>query len=180
MSWQLLILDDRYEINTEFPYKIRKRRYHSRFVEDIQCDSGSLVKLSEKLYQKARVVMGQFKPPPAQMEWDKLYVYRVNRDPNDYHLDNLEWMTPLEFAKVKKNGGRERDYLNELPDDAVAISHYRNHQFDGIYVRGGVYYQAIGSQYRALPRSMGHFVKVRDIDGVEVNLPVEVHNPKKP
>ncbi len=81
-----LCVDNRFEIGTTFPYVIRNCIYAP--AECIDGHGYPLVKLSDKIYYKHRLVAMQFIPNPD----NKKRVKHINRNRSDYHIENLCWV----------------------------------------------------------------------------------------
>jgi hypothetical protein len=85
MTWVPLKVNSDYEINNEYPYEVRKKKT-GLILKNTKHETGWMIRLDKKLYQKHRIVMEQFNPSTDE---SKCIVDRKNGDKNDYHLDNL-------------------------------------------------------------------------------------------
>jgi hypothetical protein len=182
MNWQFLKMNEKYQINTEYPYAIRKLST-KRVIHDIKSQNGLMVKLGEKLYQKHRVVMQQFNP--LKSDDSKMIVHRINGNKNDYHLSNLIWMTSTEFANVIPQTfrhGETIEYFEKLPDGASPVLKYNDHEFNNLYFHDNEFYVTIrDGRFKKLVKSSGYltpYYGVKDTNGKRVIISYEVFKSK--
>ena len=155
MSWIDCVIDDDYEIYTEFPYQIR-RKSNNRIVNEAIDDKGYIrCYLNGKLYKKHRIIALQFIPNDDTI--NKTMVDHINHDRTDYHISNLRWVTRNDNARnMSTLMGEEINILDELPSTAEQLDSYGKHWFDGLYIDYDTQklYLFNGVNYRQLvPRS---------------------------
>lgn len=127
MCWETLVLDDKLEINTEYPHKIRTKKTKRELKEQTKGDYIE-VYIAGKKYRKHRVIALQFIPNPEQ----KPCIDHINRDKHDNHIDNLRWATyrDNQLNKEKYKRVNEDVYIKELPEKCFVIEHYSGHDFN--------------------------------------------------
>ena len=132
MSFERLKFNSDYEIETEYPYRIR-RIGKNRFVSECEQTNGYIaVNIHKKRVPKHRLIALQFiqnNSPETKTQVDHL-----NRIKTDNQIENLRWVTPSEnirnSAKPNKN---ESEYLDEFPELTIEIAEYNGYDFDGYH-----------------------------------------------
>ena len=170
--WQVLRLDCRYEICTDYPYPVRKISDH-RVVREFHESSGYYrLTLAKKKFYKHRVVASQFieNDDPDR----KTQVDHINNDREDFRVSNLRWCTPSENNKNRGGHTRPFEYVDEIPDDAIVVDHYNDHCFDNLYYRDGVFYTHNGSRCRKFnilsTKAGSPFICAQSTEGKEVKI----------
>ena len=131
-SWVTLNYDSDYEINTDYPYQIRKKS-KLKILKETQTDIGYLVlTLNKKLVYKHRIVAHQFIPnddPETKIQIDHIDRNRLNN-----RINNLRWVTAKENNQNKSEYRTQpSEYLYELPETADPILEYNIFKFNRYY-----------------------------------------------
>ena len=132
MSWLDLIgFEDDYEIYSEYPYQIRRKRDGYVLKETI--DGGYYrVQLNGRLYLKHRIIAEQFIENPDNFE----VVDHKNKIKTDNHILNLRWVSQSTNCK-NKSGNKGVEYTiidyDDCPDDLVQVRDYGKHEFEDYY-----------------------------------------------
>ena len=134
MTWIDCVVDDDYEISTEYPYHIRRKSNHRIIKEHIDSTKGNYVyvNLNGNRYRKHRIIAEQFIPNPNGFPC----VDHINHDRTDYHVQNIRWCSYSDNCKNKSSHkGVEYEYIedDDLPDDLIIVSDYGNHEFEDLY-----------------------------------------------
>lgn len=178
-EWETCVVDPEYEINTLYPYEIR-RKSNKRTISEGYTSYGYVqVTLNRKSFRKHRIVALQWIPNPDP---DKLTdVDHIDRDRNNYHISNLRWVSSrVNNRNRSSTNGVIYEYINEIPDDSIKITDYGAHQFEDYYyyhddeTNKDFFYWYNGNEYRILhinvPKSGSLFVYMNDIDNKRVLL----------
>ena len=148
-EWEVLKVDDDYEICREYPYQIRRARDGYILRESTNNYGYLMVHLNGHLYLKHRLIAEQFIPNPDNLP--QIDHHDHNRLNN--HIDNLSWVS---HHDNQNNHDRYRDrkieYVQELPDDVIVVNQYKNYHFEGYYFANDVFYKDVGNgTYRIVP-----------------------------
>ena len=151
-EWELLRDHPDYEICIEYPYQIRKISTGRILKESIQTKGYLQVRLNGKAYLKHRLVALQWieNPDPEHLT----QIDHLNHTKTDNHIDNLSWVSNDQNANNKHtaNNGREVDYADELPDNAIIVNHYNNCTFNNYYFADDRFFKQIhNGKYRVIP-----------------------------
>ena len=133
-EWQTCVVDDEYEIFSEFPYPIRRKSNHRIIKETYDKASGYIkCSLNCKQYRKHRLIALQFidnDDPENKTEID-----HMDRNKTNNHISNIRWVSRSENQKNKSSSyGRHFTYLDELPESAESLDSYNGHDLDGVFV----------------------------------------------
>ena len=133
--FEVLKFNSDYEIEKEFPHRIRKIWKTTFISEFVKKDGYIYVNIYRKLVSKHRLIALQFienEEPDT-----KIYVDHVNRNKLDNRIENLRWCTPYEncmnSTRPTTINRQHSEYLNELPPDSELIEEYNGYKFDRYY-----------------------------------------------
>ena len=121
-----------YEINTKYPYSIRKKsnkyiiKEHENKQGYIACRIDGIVRM------KHRILAEQFieNDDPEH----KVQIDHINHIRSDNHLNNIRWCTISENVRNKAAyNGVKVEYVDELPEDAIKIKLYKGIEFDNYF-----------------------------------------------
>jgi len=133
MSWVDCVCDNDYEINTEYPYNIRRKGSDKIINESIHKPTGYIrCSLNRKNYLKHRIVALQFIPnddPENKTEID-----HRDHDRTNYHIENLVWKTRSDNQKNISGYGKKYVFIDELPTTAKPLLKYNNHELKDVFV----------------------------------------------
>ena len=151
-QWEVLRDHPDYEICREYPHQIRRVQDGRILKESIQTKGYLQVRLSGKAYLKHRLVALQWigNPDPEHLT----QIDHLNHHKTDNHIDNLSWVTNNQNANNRHtaNNGREVDYVDELPDNAIIVNHYNNCTFNNYYYDDDRFFKQIhNGKYRVIP-----------------------------
>ena len=114
-----------YEIQTTYPYNIRKKKTGRILKESINKEHGYVdVCLNRKTYSKHILVAKQFikNDDPEH----KTQIDHINRDKTDYHLSNLRYVSSSENCRNRgvstANTTIKYEFVDDIPDDAIVSS----------------------------------------------------------
>ena len=130
--FEVLKFDSDFEIEKEFPHRIR-RIGNNTFKRESETNNGYIqVSINGKPVMKHRLIALQF------IENDnpetKTQVDHINRVRSDNRLQNLRWVTPSENSKnSKKLNIRKAEYLDEFPELSFEIAEHNGYDFDEYY-----------------------------------------------
>ncbi|KAA6363746.1 MAG: hypothetical protein EZS28_040725 [Streblomastix strix] len=163
-QWQILTVDNDYEILTDEPYTIRKKSNGFIPITRINSDGYVDIKLNRVPYRLHRVLAIQFIPNPDNLP----EIDHINRNKSDNRLENLRWVTRSQNQKNKtSNHGVQYEYVDELSDDAIEITDYGDYKFEFYYYDNNDFWFYNGVQYRKLhmiDNGWSYHVKVTDIN----------------
>ena len=172
-NWEVHVIDDDYEINTKYPYDIR-RIGKKRIIKEYQEKEGYIrLSLNGKKFYKHRIVAFQFIPNDDPKH--KTQVDHINHEEYDYRVENLRWCTVSENNKNKSGHKNPFEYVDKLPEDAVEVEEYNGHYFDNLFYCDNVFYVYNGIKYRKLNKlkqanSESYFVCTFDTEGKQVKI----------
>ena len=137
-EWETLKVDNDYEINTDYPYQIRRKS--DQYVLSESYSNGYIVvTLNGKQYKKHRLIAEQFisNDDPEH----KTQVDHINHNRSDYHLSNLRWVTPKQNNLNKSSlRGIQYEYFDDIPDESTVIDFYETRNGMRYFDEGRYYY----------------------------------------
>ena len=173
-EWETCVEDNAYEINTAYPYPIRKKSNGKIISENIMKIGYPRVKLNQKDKYKHIIVAKQWleNDDPAH----KTDVDHIDTNRTNYHLNNLRWVSKTENNRNRSgNKGITYTYLNELPEGTETLESYGKHDLDGYYINHELekVYVFNGVRYRELVpvRNKGNIAYYAcDVEGKKCKL----------
>ncbi|KAK8887163.1 hypothetical protein M9Y10_038201 [Tritrichomonas musculus] len=113
--------EDKYEILNQYPFIIRRKSDKYVIKENINNAGYPCVSLNAKKTPKHQIIAKQFIPNPKNLP----QIDHINHDRTDYHLENLRWTNQSENMKnVSSRNGVEYEFIDNIPDEAIEITHY--------------------------------------------------------
>ena len=176
MSWVDCVIDNDYEIFTEYPHQIRRKSNKRIVAESITTNGYIQCKLNNRNYRKHRIIAIQFIPNPDNLP----DVDHIDRNRQNNHISNLQWVNNSSNQKNKSSHkGYQYVFLDELPETAEPLDSYNGYDLDGIFVdyEEKKLYLFNGRQYRELIpcRNGGSiYYSVQDIQNKRIKLYHEV------
>lgn len=151
-GWEVLRDHPDYEICREYPHQIRKISTHRILKESIQTKGYLQVILNGKKYLKHRLIALQWidNPDPEHLT----QIDHLNHTKTDNHIDNLSWVTNNQNANNRHTAknGRNIEYVQTLPDNAIIVNHYNNCTFNDYYYDDDRFFKQIhNGKYRVIP-----------------------------
>ena len=144
MSWEILKVNDAYEICKEYPHQIRKRAT-GRIIKECEDRDGYLrCALNRKLYLKHRLIAIQWIENPDNLPC----VDHINHCRTDNHINNLRW------ASVADNSNNlvKQTLVDNIPEDAIVVDKYNGYTFKDLYFHDDVFYKYNGINYTIRPK----------------------------
>ena len=135
MAWINCLVNEDYEIYTEYPFYIRKKKNQKIVKEGVNNISGYVyVYLNKVQYYKHKIVAMHFIENDSPLI--KTDVDHINHDRSDYRLENLRWVSHKENLRNKSSfKGVEYEYIeyDDMPDDLVEVRDYGKYSFEDYY-----------------------------------------------
>ena len=130
-EWQELVADTDYEINTEYPYPIRRKGTTDIISESNRGHGYIQVNLNRRKAYKHRVVALQWVPNPDDLP----EIDHINGIRDDNHIDNLRWVSrSTNMSNTTKYRSHQFNIIDELPETADNLDSYNGYEFDGLYI----------------------------------------------
>jgi hypothetical protein len=148
-KWEELKINTEYEINDSYPYKIRKKGRRNRFLKETPNTKDNYIYLSigKKHPPKHRVVAQQWIPNPDNLP----FVDHTNHKTNDYHIENLRWISESNNGYNKKGLGTiEYEWFNESSESKITIDKFNGWEFKNFFFDNGDFYLKSNDMYRKL------------------------------
>ena len=172
--WIECIIDNDYEIFTEYPHPIRKKGSDKLVSEWLDKDGYLMINLNKNKKRKHRIIAQQFIPNPDNLP----QVDHRNRIRTDNRIPNLRWVSSSDNSKnIGSSHGIVFEFFYEIPceneDGIIEVRDYGNHQFEDLFYCDNWFYQWNGIKYRRLHISYDKgsaFVSVLDIEGKQCKL----------
>ena len=109
MSWITCIVDEEYEIFSEFPFQVRKKK-NQRIVKEYLSKGTGYIKLNlnKKPFLKHRVIALQFikNPDPENFK----FVDHCNHIKTDNRIENLRWCS----QQQNMNNRSDQIFIDEI------------------------------------------------------------------
>ena len=177
-EWQVCICNPNYEIQVEYPNRLRNKETKQLVREWIGKGKYGrgyvLVHLGNKKLLKHRIVAQQFLENP-----DKLpQVDHRNGIRTDNHISNLRWCSRSTNLKNRNScGGKPFVYLEQLPDTAEPLESYNNHEFQDLYLdkNNSKLYLDNGARIREIEPVNGYY-NVLDKEGNRFRINEQIYN----
>ena len=128
MSWVKCVCDSDYEIFTEYPFQIRKKKNQRIVKEYLHKGTGYVaLYLSKKFYRKHRIIALQFIPNPNPEKFK--FVDHIDRNRLNNEISNLRWVS----NQINSNNRNTQQFVDELPDDSFVVERYKDYEFEFLY-----------------------------------------------
>ena len=151
-QWLECVVDNDYEIWSEYPHPIRRKGSDKVVSECIDKSNDYVVcRLNNKKRYKHRIITQQFIPNPDNLP----QVDHINRNRTDNRIENLRWVSLSDNNKNRaSNKGVVYEFFDEIPcedeDDIIEVRDYGTHQFEDLYFYDNWFYFWNGIQYKRL------------------------------
>ena len=150
INWVDLTINSEYEIYSEFPYQIRRKKGKRILTETVHKSSGYYrVYLNRKTFYKHRLIAQQF----IQGFHENCEIDHINRVRSDNRIENLRIVTRRDNCLNKSfKGDIIYNYVDETPDDTILLDKYGEYEFEFYYFseQNNEFYYYNGVQYRVL------------------------------
>jgi len=173
-NWEELKIDSDYEIYNQYPYPIRRKNSDRLVKESINGEGYVRCTLNRKQLFKHRIVAQQW------LENDnpelKIQIDHVNHNRADNRLTNLRWVSASEnqMNRSASRGGIVHEFIDKLPDEAIVVLDYNEHEFEDLYYYNDYFYFYNGIQYRKLhiiyKKNGSAVVNTKDIEGKQCQI----------
>ena len=173
-EWLECIVDTDYEINSEYPYNIRRIGSSKVINECVDRSTGYVIcHLNRHKYSKHRIVAKQFIPNPDSLP----DVDHINHNRTDYHIENLRWVSKSQNnSNISSHLGIDYKDIEELSDEAIEVTDYNNHEFEFLYYDedDDSFYLYTGVNYRKLHVNISAkgyaFINAQDTNNKHVKI----------
>ena len=131
-EWLECVVDNDYEIYSEFPYPIRRKGSDKVIKESIYHDYVDCC-LNCRIFKKHRIIVQQFitNDDPEH----KTQVDHINHNRADNRVENLRWVSVSENNKNKAGyAGRKYIFIDELPETAEQLTAYNGYEFAELFI----------------------------------------------
>lgn len=151
MSWIDCVVDEDYQIYSEYPHQIRRKSNHRIIKESSDKSTGYInCCLNQQKFKKHRIIAQQFIPNSNNLP----IVDHINHDKTDNHISNLRWASISDNNKnISSMNGNEFELFDEIPaepEDIILVNHYGAHQFENLYYANDYFYYDNDVNYRRL------------------------------
>ena len=170
-----------YEISTSYPFIVRNMKTKHVLKESIYHYDGDdgypRIKIGNKVIRKHILIAKQFIANDDPLHLTQ--VDHINHDRTDYHIENLRWVSQSDNQKNRCKstvGNITYEYVNKIPDDAIVVNQYNNHEFEFYYYVESTdkFYFYNGQQYRIL-----YVNEMKDTGALYVIMMSKVNKPVK-
>ena len=164
---------DDYEILSVYPFTIRRKDNHHEVKESKNNEGYPRVHLNTKTYFKHRLIALQFIPNDDPEHKDQ--VDHKNRITDDYHIENLSWVSQSQNQMNKgSNRGIVYQYVDQISDEATIINEYNGHHFEHYFYHENNFYYYNGLSYRILhineAKRNTYYVNLMNTEGKRVRI----------
>ena len=165
-----------YKIYNCYPYPIKKISNDKIISESINTKSGYVqIALNGQCKQKHIIVAKQFIRNNDRK--NKPIVDHIDRNRANYNVSNLRWVSQQENM-LNRSSSKRDDPVKNIPDEAIVIDKYGDHQLENYYYYDNVFYFYNGIEYNKLyinETKRGYkFVNVRDVNNKKTTLTISV------
>ena len=165
-----------YKIYNCYPYPIKKISNDKIIRESINTKSGYVqIALNGQCKQKHIIVAKQFIRNNDRK--NKPIVDHIDRNRANYNVSNLRWVSQQENM-LNRSSSKRDDPVKNIPDEAIVIDKYGDHQLENYYYYDDVFYFYNGIEYNKLyinETKRGYkFVNVRDVNNKKTTLTISV------
>ncbi|KAK8837023.1 hypothetical protein M9Y10_037068 [Tritrichomonas musculus] len=165
-----------YKIYNCYPYPIKKISNDKIIRESINTKSGYVqIALNGQCKQKHIIVAKQFIRNNDRK--NKPIVDHIDRNRANYNVSNLRWVSQQENM-LNRSSTKRDDPVKNIPDEAIVIDKYGDHQLENYYYYDNVFYFYNGIEYNKLyinETKRGYkFVNVRDVNNKKTTLTISV------
>ena len=165
-----------YKIYNCYPYPIKKISNDKIIRESINTKSGYVqIALNGQCKQKHIIVAKQFIRNNDRK--NKPIVDHIDRNRANYNVSNLRWVSQQENM-LNRSSSKRDDPVKNIPDEAIVIDKYGDHQLENYYYYDNVFYFYNGIEYNKLyinETKRGYkFVNVRDVNNKKTTLTISV------
>ena len=165
--------EDDYEILNEYPFTIRRQSDQYEIKESTAGNGYVTVHLNGVTQNKHELIALQFIPNDDPEH--KTQVDHKNKHRDDYHIENLRWVTRSQNGLNKSSHlGIIYEYVDDIPEDSLVVDEYGKHKFEDYYFYDDVFYFYNGIQYRKLHinemKDGTRYVKMKNIDNKYVTV----------
>ncbi len=169
----ILDFENDYEILNEYPYTIRRKNDKYEIKEYYDNNGYVRIVLNQRKYLKHVIIAKQFitNDDPD----NKTQVDHINRNRTDYHIENLRWVSSSENNK-NRIGTKNiiYEYVDDLPDEAIVVDEYANHEFENYFYYDDCFYFYNGIQYRKLYKNTKKggliYSNLNDVNNKKINV----------
>ena len=165
---------DNYEINTEYPHRIRRKsdkKLISEWIDESKNNNYMKIYLNKRNWYKHKVIALQFieNDDPE----NKTQVDHIDHDRTNNHISNLRWVSQFENMRNRKSYGKNKravEYIDQLPEDVIDIKFYNSIEFENYYYspKENKFYYDNGAKYRLVPihttKNGFDYICARDIE----------------
>ena len=171
------VLDNAYEISTEFPHVIRNKRTGRIVAECMNNDGYIVVNLNGHTYGKHKIIAAQWIPNDDPLH--KTEVNHKNKHRDDNHIENLEWCTKSYNIKNRAScRGVVYEFIEEddLPNDLMDVEEYGDHYFVDYYFSSSmdrfIFWTGVDFRVLHINRSQNGsaFVYMQDVDEANTKI----------
>ena len=148
MSWVECACDKDYEINSEFPYNIRRKSNNKIIKESRRNDGYVECWLNCKRCYKHVAIAKTFIPNPDNL----VEVNHINRIRDDNRIENLEWISKSDNTKNINSHINVKYHYKPKLINPINITQYSKHEFRNYYYDKDdkTFYYYNGHEYRNL------------------------------